>query len=271
MIPPTIHEPFACVVEEFYGESDQIDKGIAARGAAGPIVVLNYWPSSWGVGFGRTMAGISLSVIMAFFLPRFYPPPGSDTVGEPDKLAPYWERQPDIASCAFQTVRSMLKTFGQDVPVVTLRQQAGIETGGVRDSDIAAYERMFEANGIGADVHDNPFLSADEAGWGLIAELETGRGVLVRVDVTQLDSEWGDYRGGHTLWVIGMRLNSLGQITAVITNDSGTPDGKGIEYPYEEFIGAWGDRRYDYVSTQIALFSPLAAGGESVWVGDGLP
>lgn len=273
MIPPTIHEPLTRAVEEFYGENEQVDKGItlAAGGAAGPVVILTGWRSSWSAGARRVMACMAVSVFMTFFLPRFYPPPGSDTVGQPDKLASFWERQPDIGSCAFQTVRNILKTYGQDVTVSVLRQQAGIETGGVRDSDIAAYQRMFEANGIGADVHDNPFSSPEDASWGLIAELEAGRGILVRVDVTQLDSEWGDYRGGHTLWVIGARLNALGQITTVISNDSGTPDGQAIEYPYEEFIGAWGDRQFDYVSTQIALFTPLTISGELSWLGDGLP
>ena len=43
------------------------------------------------------------------------------------------------------------------------------------------------------------------------------------------------------------------------------------EYPYDEFIGAWSDRHFDYISTQIALFSPLTLSGETLLVGEHLP
>lgn len=115
---------------------------------------------------------------------------------------------------------------------------------------------LLEAYGIGVEKSINASLD------DIDQQLEAGHKVLVAVDADEIwnpndiddDDLIANLQGmpgqspNHTVQVIGID-NSDSNNPMVILNDPGTPDGKGLTVPADDFLNAWSDSNNFMVAT----------------------
>jgi hypothetical protein len=192
-------------------------------------------------------------------------------VGEPDKLAQYWERQENATDCGIASQRNLLKAYDIKVDTEEIRQlgekmQAYVRDGGTF-SDRVGF--AFERYGLGRNYYEgrvdlegmtDPY-EAIEAEQRLISELEQKHAVICCVDAPVL---WDPDRdnlinnlnqsvdvGGHQLWITGARYDKYGIIDTIYCNDTGLRrDGANRCFEGSVFREAWARRGYRMAATQ---------------------
>jgi hypothetical protein len=178
--------------------------------------------------------------------------PASFVVGEPDDGVPYWEPQTTGFTCAVQAQRGIIEAItGEDVSESQLVYEATVNgwltDAGMSPSDVG---KLLE-------LHNIPCHSAVDASVGdLIRELAQGNKVIVGVDSGEL---WGDdfpledfvsQSSDHAVWVTKVDFSDPDNPTVAI-NDSGDPAGAGKVYELNDFVDAWEDSGFFYVTTGI--------------------
>jgi hypothetical protein len=224
---------------------------------------------------GFIFAGIGLLAPVPVIAPGLHNR-GNNVIGDPDDLLQYYQVQSGPV-CGFQATQNILRAAGIDVSLTDLKAQAGYDDPNYDEGTYYDdYTEMLTANNVAVDSYES-FETDQDAVDNLLNDLESGKGVLARIDVTPLDSYWGGNGGGHALWITGVRQDENGNITHIVCNDSGLnndanqngtwndstglmneggdglPDGRGVEYPVDEFLEAWEMREYSYVATQQSL------------------
>lgn len=172
--------------------------------------------------------------------------------GDPDGDASYWQPQTTGFTCAVQAQRGIIEAItGEDVSESQLVYEATLNgwltDAGMSPSDVG---KLLE-------LHNIPCHSAVDANVGdLIRELAQGNKVIVGVDSGEL---WGDdfpledfvsQSSDHAVWVTKVDFSDPDNPTITI-NDSGDPDGAGKVYELNDFVDAWKDSGFFYVTTGV--------------------
>ena len=158
-------------------------------------------------------------------------------------------------SCAIHSQYNVLKDYGYTGSVDELIEEATAngwydpdpETGGTPQNCIG---NLLESHGVECDV----YVNANR--YNLLSELAQGKRVIVSVDADELwDGQQGpladfidNITGGganHALVVSGINTADPENIKVILT-DSGTGQAA-IEYPIEQFEGAWADGNFTMV------------------------
>lgn len=163
---------------------------------------------------------------------------------------PVFVQQPDDHSCALRSQQIVLRDFGIDIPFKDLEQIA-LDNGVYSNEGTYTYDigKVLQLAGVG--MHQTIGNSVDD----LINELAQGHRVIVSVDAYELwhnntmaekMRNWfkdaiGNQGGNHALIVAGIEIdpNHPKNSKAILT-DPGAGHLR-IEYPMEQFKGAWGD------------------------------
>ena len=162
---------------------------------------------------------------------------------------PVFVRQPDDHSCALRSQQIVLRDFGIDIPFEDL-QQIALDNHVYSNEGTYTYDigKVLQLAGVG--MHQTEGNSIDD----LINELAQGHRVIVSVDADELwyNNTIGDKLknwfhdvigegGNHALIVAGIEIDPTHpENNKVILTDPGSGDLR-IEYPMEQFKGAWGD------------------------------
>lgn len=187
-------------------------------------------------------------------------------VGCPDTQANYWEMQHFPDNCAPTAEGSIIKQFGYDLSqddFAYYSQANGWYSPGEGTSaeDIG---KMMDAFGIGNHTVENAGIA------DLMGEVMQGHGVVVPVRSDQLWDEGpmndllnyvakklgfdnaDSMPADHALCITGFDFKDPAN-PQVVLNDSGAPDGQGINYPLVKFHDAWGNGNYTYIATNDPL------------------
>jgi hypothetical protein len=178
---------------------------------------------------------------------NFNSPIDEDSViGEPLEDMENWHQQSYPDTCAVVSQEFILDELtGQDFTEEQLREEAiehGLYSAGGTPPD--AVGGLLELHGI--DVEREYGASLDD----LKAELDAGHKVIVGVDADEI---WHPEQDGDTLltdagMLPGSDVNHAVQVIGVdlanhrvIFNDPGTPDGRGLMVPADQFMNSWAD------------------------------
>lgn len=178
---------------------------------------------------------------------------GVFTIGTPELDAGTWNQQTTDFTCAVVSQQSILSSFGLEVSEAQLVYDATVNgwlsDQGTSPDDVGA---LLEYYGI--PTHSVQSATIDN----LATELAMGHKVIVGLDSGELwgtDSPDEDALIGemadHAVQVTGITRDSDGQVYVHI-NDTGTPDGGGTVYTWEQFSDAWADSGNRYVATSHA-------------------
>lgn len=175
----------------------------------------------------------------------------------------FWQPQTTGFTCAVMAQRGIIEAFtGELVSEAQLVYEATahgwLTDDGMSPSDVG---NLLELHGI--DCHSQ-FAATVES---LMEELAQGHKVIVGVDsgeLWQTDSPLEDFfhqAADHAIWVTGID-NSNPIAPKVIINDSGEPEGAGKAYDLGQFVDAWADSGFFYVTTDAAPphFEQMASG-----------
>jgi hypothetical protein len=173
--------------------------------------------------------------------------------GMPEADTAFWQPQTTGFTCAVMAQRGIIAEFtGQDISEAQLVYDATahgwLTDGGMSPLDADKLLELYHIpchSQTGARIED------------LMAELAQGHKVIVGVDSGEI---WGqdhpleDFFGqaaDHAIWVTGVDLSDPAH-PQVIVNDSGDPNGAGKVYGLDQFVDAWQDSGFFYVSTDHA-------------------
>ncbi len=186
-------------------------------------------------------------------------------IGDPDFQQDYWELQNMPDNCAIAAQTSILNQFGIDVSMDEANYVA-VSNGwyspgfGTSPDDLG---NILEAYGIPTHAVENASVQQ------LANELQQGHRVLVGVNSDDLwdtgpMSEFWNWVGeifgldtstftpaDHAIAVTGLDLSDIDN-PQVIINDPGHPEGAGHSYPLDQFMDAWENSDFHYVSTSLA-------------------
>lgn len=185
-------------------------------------------------------------------------------IGSPDLYD--WAQQIMPDNCAVEAERAILNLF-RDTPMSQVEAMFISATNGwymsgtgTSPDDIG---QLLEMHGIPTHTIFNASIT------DLATELALGHGVIVGVDAEELwdsgpladlkqwmsttwDIDFGDIAANHAVLVTGLDLSDTLN-PKVILNDSGVPDGDGVQYPMEKFLQAWQDSNFFYAATDNPL------------------
>ena len=170
---------------------------------------------------------------------------------------PVYVQQPDDHSCALRSQQIVLRDFGIDIPFKDLEQIA-LENQVYTNEGTYTYDigKVLQLAGVG--MHQTEGNSIDD----LINELAQGHRVIVSLDANEL---WYNNTiseklrnwfhdvigegGNHALIVAGIEIDPTHpENNKVILTDPGAGHLR-IEYPMEQFEGAWGDSNFFMAAT----------------------
>ena len=188
-------------------------------------------------------------------------------IGDPEHQTPDWQFQEHPDNCAVAAQASIINQFHPDHPLT------------IDDADYIAFANGWYHPGGGTapedvgklfDVFDIPHHQVDHASLDqLVSELQAGHRIIVGVNSAELWNEgplsefwnWLIKEFGldtahfnpadHAVCVTGINVSDPAHPTVVL-NDSGTPDGAGIEYPLDRFMDAWQNSDFHYIATNAA-------------------
>ncbi len=182
----------------------------------------------------------------------------SDSVGDPEKLAVYWQQQETNFDCGIMSQKTAMDAYGKDIPAESLREMGermnppgynrNPETPDMNGTSADQIGFGFEAAGVGRTIET--WETPEDAQLALHNELAQRHAVITAVDAGTL---WNDPEaGGHALWVTGAAY-SQGELKTVYANDTGRPDGAAKSYDGPTFIAAWEKYNYRMASTTEPL------------------
>lgn len=237
--PPGIVDPFAdptAVVDPF----------------ADPTAVPDVGPDV-GPGFGPDEGpDVGPSVGDVPDLPNFDPAQSDPTavLGNPGAAMDVWQQHAGENACAIGAQGMVLEYLtGQRVSEEQLIDEAAgqgwYDANGTAPADVG---NLLELHGVPVQQVEGASLEQLE---GVLAD---GGAAIVGLDADEIwapghdpgDDTVGDAPGipgqgaNHAVWVTGID-NSDPANPMVVLNDSGHPDGQGLEVPLDEFMGAWQD------------------------------
>ena len=170
---------------------------------------------------------------------------------------PVYVQQPDDHSCALRSQQIVLRDFGIDIPFKDLEQIA-LDNQVYSNEGTYTYDigKVLQLAGVG--MHQTEGNSIDD----LINELAQGHRVIVSVDANELwhnntisdklRNWFYDVLGegaNHALIVAGIEIDPTHpENNKVILTDPGAGHLR-IEYPMEQFKGAWGDSNFFMAAT----------------------
>lgn len=191
---------------------------------------------------------------------------GEHLGGDPMGRADQWHQQGqnDLGyqqDCALASTSAVLRDCGVDASesdVVDQAASAGLcetgnanpaDNGGVQDGE--AISELLSENGVENRI-ENP-QDVEE----LAAYVEQGHGVITEIDAEEL---WGtpteyspayydaDGRSNvnHAVQVTGTVRDSSGELTGIVVNDTGSPDGAGTVVPTEKWDACWSNTNNDH-------------------------
>ncbi|MFE7835009.1 C39 family peptidase [Streptomyces sp. NPDC057474] len=185
-------------------------------------------------------------------LPNFDPAqsdPGA-VLGNPGEAMDLWQEQAGQNACAISAQGMVLEYLtGERVSEEQLTEEAAsrewYDGTGTRPEHVGS---LLELHGVPVQQVEGASLEQLE---GVLAD---GGAAIVGLDAQEIwapghdpdDDALGDAPGipgqdaNHAVWVTGID-NSDPAHPMVILNDSGHPDGQGLEVPLDEFMGAWQD------------------------------
>lgn len=168
-------------------------------------------------------------------------------VGSPNEDADAWEYQEVSGPCAiYAQVMAYENLTGQDVDIEAVIAQAE-EQGFYDPGSGTSFEDMDEVlKMLGAQTEEGTGGTLDD----LKECLEDGGRIVVGVDGGEIwcgdnDNDYIPNFPNHAIEVIG--IDYSGEEPMVIINDSGIPDGHGIQVPASQFMDAWEDTGCAYV------------------------
>ena len=201
----------------------------------GTVTPVNDAPS-----YGDAMDVTDTSLGLQFQPSENYP---EDVVGDPSASMTHWRQQPDATSCALHSQMFIIEEFtGQDIDFNQFAHDAQANgwygPGGTQPLNL---NKMLDYYGIENEMSfHNDISDIEEC-------LNEGGRVVVAVNA---DEYWhgqntGDLfsptaRANHAVEVIGIDYSDPDN-PMVILNDSGTPDGRGLMVPLDDFMDAWED------------------------------
>lgn len=201
----------------------------------GSVTPLDNQPS-----YGDTMDTTDAALAQQFQPSENYP---EDIVGDPSASMAYWREQPDATSCALHSQMFIIEEFtGQEIDFNQFAQDAAANgwygPGGTQPLNL---NKMLDYYGIENEMSFHNDISDIEAC------LNEGGRVVVAVDA---DEYWHGQnnedlfsptaRANHAVEVIGIDYSDPDN-PMVILNDSGTPGGRGLMVPLDDFMDAWED------------------------------
>ncbi len=205
-----------------------------------------------------------------------------DMIGNPDVQADFCETQIWDDNCAVVAETSIINQFhpdlnlDQETAAYISATNGWYQPGGGTSPDVIG--NMMDSFGISS--HTNTNATASDLAW----ELQQGHGIIVGVNSSEL-WETGPFAeikheickafgldnqiwnpADHAVTVTGIDKSDP-ENPMVVINDSGVPDGAGVEYPLDKFIDAWENGGCYYVATDDPLPSMANVGSEleSFW------
>ncbi|KUF18198.1 C39 family peptidase [Streptomyces silvensis] len=186
-------------------------------------------------------------------LPNFDPALGDPAavVGNPGEAMGVWQQHQGEGACAIGAQGMVLEYLtGQRISEEQLITEAAVNDGfdgtGTAPDDLG---NLLERHGVPVRQVEDASLEQLE---GVLAE---GGAAIVGLDADEIwsaghgpgdDTPVGDAAGipgqdaNHAVWVTGIDNNDPAH-PMVVLNDSGHPDGQGLQVPLDEFLGAWQD------------------------------
>ncbi|WP_414624802.1 hypothetical protein [Calothrix sp. CCY 0018] len=185
----------------------------------------------------------------------------SDIIGDPDDYTEHWHMQQNLDTCAVVAQEFILDDIGEDYGIDFSEEELmeeAIENGWYTSGGGTALDdvgKLLEANGVEIEINEGCTLE------DLENKLEDGQKIIVGIDSDEIwysESDFDDsmyealgmpgQAANHAVQVIGID-NSDPENPVVILNDPGTPDGKGLRVPADEFVDAWEDSDHYMMST----------------------
>lgn len=184
-----------------------------------------------------------------------------DIIGDPEDDMEHWRMQEHPDTCAIVAQEFILDDIGEDYGIdfseEQLREQAiengwYIPGGGTPMNDVG---KLLEANGVEVETDSGYTLEDIEN------KLEDGQKIIVGIDSDEIWYSEDDFDDSmyESLGMPGQGANHAVQVIGidktdpdnpvVILNDPGTPNGKGLRVPADEFADAWEDSDYFMMST----------------------
>ncbi|MCX4671956.1 C39 family peptidase [Streptomyces sp. NBC_01381] len=185
-------------------------------------------------------------------LPNFDPAQSDPNavLGNPGEAMGVWQQHQGEGACAIGAQGMVLEYLtGQRISEEELTAEAAAEDGfdgtGTAPDDLG---NLLERHGVPVQQVEDASLEQLE---GVLAE---GEAAIVGLDADEIwapghdagDDTVGDLPGipgqgaNHAVWVTGID-HSDPEHPMVVLNDSGHPEGQGLQVPLEEFMGAWQD------------------------------
>lgn len=188
-------------------------------------------------------------------------------IGDPEHQTDDWQFQEYPDNCAVAAQASIINQFYPNHHL------------SVDDADYVAFANGWYHPGGGTapddvgkllDVFDIPHHQVDHASLDqLVSELQAGHRIIVGVNSAELWDQgplaefWNWFieklgldtaefnPANHAVSLTGINVSDPAHPTVVL-NDSGNPDGAGIEYPLDRFMDAWQNSDFHYVATNAA-------------------
>jgi hypothetical protein len=233
-----------------------------------------YDDSSWLTPFPDTgtahddlQAGSALETHYAHFNPHYV---GPGIIGDPAHDMAPWHQQQHNDTCAVASQEFILDSFGLHLSEDALRHEALVHgwytpNGGMPMNCVGD---LLAAHGIATEQHEGSTWQ------DLVHALTQGDKVIVALNAEVIwyhgspDDPLGSYPGipgqnpDHAVEVIGMDMHDPLH-PAVILNDPGLPDGRGIEVPESVFEQAWSASNHFMVLTTGPASSAHVSMGQS--------
>jgi len=175
-------------------------------------------------------------------------------IGTPNADMSHWQQQDTDFTCAVQAQRGIIEQFtGEPISESQLVYEATangwLTNRGMSPDDVG---NLLELHGI--PCHANHDATVQD----LLGELAEGKKVIVGVDSGELWNgepieDFFHQSADHAIWVTGVDFTDPNN-PQVIINDSGDPNGAGKQYSLNDFVDAWEDSGFNYVSTDFAPY-----------------
>jgi hypothetical protein len=176
--------------------------------------------------------------------------PDTGVIGDPVDDAEFYHWQEADDTCAIVAQEGILeKETGVPFDEAELAQEAeqlGVYFPGV-GTTMDGMGVLLESHGI--PVTEYMDGSADAS--TLARELNEGHEAIVGVDCGILWNDPFAVGQGHAIWITGVEVDEMGDVTGVFANDSGIPDGGGVYYDIDTFQSAWNSMGSPMVATQV--------------------